>query len=99
MQIQISNCQALDANGISLTEKVLAIERLMLTPGTIDFQVAPCDFLLNGPPPLIAGDQVCYSHVNLLKLPVRDRSPKAVSEVGMIPSPFVLLVLKPQTGS
>lgn len=54
----------LDANGISLAEKVLAIEQLMLTPGTIDFQVAPCDFVLNGPPnssPDISGDQVCFS--------------------------------------
>ena len=50
-----------DSNGIYLAEKVLAIERMMLTPGTIDFQVAPCDFLLNGPPALgpdAAGDQV-----------------------------------------
>lgn len=55
----------LDANGISLAEKVLAIEQLMLTPGTIDFQVGPCDFVLNGPPnnsPDISGDQVCGSN-------------------------------------
>lgn len=42
--------QATDANAVTLAEKVLAVERLMLTPGTIDFQVAPCRFLLNGPP-------------------------------------------------
>jgi hypothetical protein len=51
LQFELFNCQALDTNSISLAEKVLAIERLMLTPGTIDFQVAPCEFVLNGPPP------------------------------------------------
>jgi hypothetical protein len=64
LQFKSLNCQALDANGISLDEKVLAIERLMLTPGTIDFQVAPFDFVLNGPPPGFpdpAGDQVCLT--------------------------------------
>lgn len=40
----------LDANGISLDEKVLAIERLLLTPGTIIFPVDPCNEILNGPP-------------------------------------------------
>jgi len=52
--------QALDTNAVSLEEKVLAVERLMLTPGTIDFQVAPCSFLLNGPPlnsPDFSGEQ------------------------------------------
>jgi hypothetical protein len=56
LQFQGLKCQ--DANGILLAEKVLAVERMMLTPGTIDFQVAPCDFLLNAPPESVAGDQV-----------------------------------------
>jgi hypothetical protein len=59
LQFRTLNCQALDHNGISLAEKVLEISRLMLTAGTIDFQVAPCEFLLNGPPSSVAGDQVC----------------------------------------
>lgn len=59
LQFRTLNCQALDHNGISLAEKVREISRLMLTPGTIDFQVAPCEFFLNGPPTSIAGDQVC----------------------------------------
>jgi hypothetical protein len=41
--------QILDANSVSLDEKVLAFERLMLSPGTIDFQTSPCNFILNGP--------------------------------------------------
>lgn len=60
LYFKISTCQ--DQNNITLAEKVLAIERLMLTPGTIDFQVAPCSFVLNGPPPGFPdqpGDQVC----------------------------------------
>jgi hypothetical protein len=40
----------LDANRISLDEKVLAIERLLLTPGTIIFLVDLCNEILNGPP-------------------------------------------------
>jgi hypothetical protein len=66
LQFQTTTCQALDANGISLAEKVLAIERLMLTPGTIDFQVAPCSFVLNGPPldsPANPGDQTAAQWV------------------------------------
>jgi hypothetical protein len=51
LQFQSINSEIPDANGLYLADKVLAIERLMLTPGTIDFQVAPCDFLLNGPDP------------------------------------------------
>lgn len=55
------SAQALDANGVSLDEKVLAIERLMLTPGTVDFQTSPCNSLLNGPSnsssELFAGEQ------------------------------------------
>ena len=56
LQFRGGTCQ--DLNGILLAEKVLAVERLMLSPGTIDFQVAPRDFLLNGPPESVAGDQV-----------------------------------------
>jgi len=66
LQFQAFTCQSLDGNGISLDEKVLAIERLMLTPGTIDFQVAPCGFLLNGPPadsPDFPGDQTAAQWV------------------------------------
>jgi hypothetical protein len=40
----------LDANGISLDEKVLVIERMLLTPGTILFPVDPCNEILSGPP-------------------------------------------------
>lgn len=50
LQFQGLASQALDANGISLDEKVLAIERLLLTPGTIIFPVFPCAEILNGPP-------------------------------------------------
>jgi hypothetical protein len=65
LQFQGLNCQILDVNGVSLDEKVLYIERLMLTPGSIDFQVGPCDFLLNGPPPEESGDLVRLSLFNL----------------------------------
>ena len=40
-----------DANNVYLADKVLAIERLMLLPGTIDFQVATCEYTNLGPPP------------------------------------------------
>jgi hypothetical protein len=40
----------LDANGVSLDEKLLAIEQLLLTPGTIIFPMDPCNEILNGPP-------------------------------------------------
>ncbi|TVY15916.1 WSC domain-containing protein [Lachnellula arida] len=49
LQFRGLNCQALDANGVSLDEKILAIERLLLTPGTIMFPVTPCSFTLDGP--------------------------------------------------
>jgi hypothetical protein len=65
LQFQGLDCQVLDVNGVSLDEKVLYIERLMLTPGSIDFQVGPCDFLLNGPPPEESGDLVRLSLFNL----------------------------------
>jgi hypothetical protein len=50
LQFQGLASQGLDANGISLDEKVLAIERLLLTPGTIIFPVFPCAEILLGPP-------------------------------------------------
>ena len=65
LQFQSLNCQVLDANGVSLDEKVLYIERLMLTPGSIDFQVGPCNSFLNGPPPGTSGDLVRLSLFNL----------------------------------
>ncbi|TVY92382.1 WSC domain-containing protein [Lachnellula willkommii] len=49
LQFRGLKCQALDANGVSLDEKILAIERLLLTPGTIMFPVTPCSFTLDGP--------------------------------------------------
>jgi hypothetical protein len=48
LQFQGLACQ--DANGITLDEKVLAVERLLLSGGTIIFPVTPCYFILNGPP-------------------------------------------------
>ncbi len=63
LQFQALSGQTLDANGISLDDKLLAIERLLLTPGTIIFPVTPCELILNGPPPTgpvnvsIIGDQ------------------------------------------
>jgi hypothetical protein len=96
LQFNSLNCQALDANGISLAEKVLAIERLMLTPGTIDFQVAPCDFVLNGPPPGFpdpSGDQVCLILMLNFHLSVAIRSVEAASEADMIPYPCVFAAL------
>jgi hypothetical protein len=62
LQLQGLNAEIPDQNGLYLADKVLAIERLMLTPGTIDFQVAPCNLDLNGPLAGSAhqsGDQVC----------------------------------------
>jgi hypothetical protein len=97
LQFQGLNGQALDANGISLAEKVLAIERLMLTPGTIDFQVAPCDFVLNGPPPGFpgpSGDQVCLILMLNFHFSVGGRSVEAASEADMIPYPCFLATLK-----
>lgn len=55
--------QALDVNGISLAEKVLAIERLLLTPGTIIFPVTPSNLTLNGPPVEISGAQTAAQWV------------------------------------
>jgi hypothetical protein len=72
LQFQSLYAQAVipDPNGVSLAEKILAIERLMLIPGTIDFQVAPCEFVLNGPPPGFpdqSGDQVWCLFGNFLR--------------------------------
>jgi len=64
LQFQGLNCQVLDVNGVSLEEKILYIERIMLTPGSIDFQVGPCNSLLEGPPPEISGDLVRLSLFN-----------------------------------
>ena len=36
------NAQAVDANGVTLAEKVEAVELRMLQPGSIDFGVTPC---------------------------------------------------------
>ncbi|CZT51102.1 uncharacterized protein RSE6_12189 [Rhynchosporium secalis] len=55
--------QDLDSNGLSLADKVLAIERLLLTPGTIIFPVTPCNLTLNGPPPEISGAQTAAQWV------------------------------------
>jgi hypothetical protein len=55
-----------DANNVYLAEKVLNIERLMLIPGTIDFQVATCAYTNLGPPPgesAYAGDQTAAQWV------------------------------------
>lgn len=49
-QISSSVGQALDANGVSLAEKIEAIELRLLQPGTMDFGVNRCDFLLNDNP-------------------------------------------------
>jgi hypothetical protein len=63
----------LDANGISLDEKVLSIERLLLTPGTIIFPVDPCNEILNGPPgngpngPDQIGDQTSAREFSVLR--------------------------------
>jgi len=42
--------QALDANGVSLEQKMEAMEVILLTPGTINFPVTPCNFSLNMDP-------------------------------------------------
>ncbi|KAH7416673.1 heme peroxidase [Cadophora sp. MPI-SDFR-AT-0126] len=55
--------QALDSNGLSLADKVLGIERLLLTPGTIIFPVTPCNLTLNGPPADISGAQTAAQWV------------------------------------
>ncbi|KAK0118511.1 hypothetical protein ONS96_011608 [Cadophora gregata f. sp. sojae] len=55
--------QALDVNGLSLADKVLAIERMLLTPGTIIFPVTPCNLTLNGPPADISGAQTAAQWV------------------------------------
>jgi hypothetical protein len=55
--------QALDANGVSIDEKVLAIERLLMSPGSIDFPVTPCDFNLNSAPNSVSGDQTAAQWV------------------------------------
>ncbi|KAG4443010.1 hypothetical protein IFR05_001541 [Cadophora sp. M221] len=57
------NAQALDSNGLSLADKVLGIERLLLTPGTIIFPVTPCNLTLNGPPADISGAQTAAQWV------------------------------------
>lgn len=44
--IQGSNGQTLDVNGVSLAEKVEAMELRLLEPGSIDFGVSPCSNLL-----------------------------------------------------
>jgi hypothetical protein len=49
-QIGRSAGQALDENGVSLAEKVEAIELRLLQPGTMDFGVNTCGHLLNDNP-------------------------------------------------
>ena len=55
--------QALDANKISLEEKALAVERLLVAPGTIDFPVVPCQRNLNSAPNNVSGDQTAAQWV------------------------------------
>jgi len=55
-----------DPNNVYLADKVLAIERLMLLPGTIDFQVATCEYTNLGPTPgtpAYTGDQTAAQWV------------------------------------
>ncbi|KAH7348930.1 heme peroxidase [Rhexocercosporidium sp. MPI-PUGE-AT-0058] len=63
LQVTGNAAQALDSNGLSLADKVLAIERLLLTPGTIIFPVTPCNLTLNGPPADISGAQTAAQWV------------------------------------
>jgi hypothetical protein len=70
LECQVTTPAPMPTTAVSLAEKVLAVQRIMYTGGTIDFQVAPCAFLLNGPlpgengepgpdPASASGDQVC----------------------------------------
>lgn len=50
--------QSLDANGVSLDEKVLAIERLLLTPGTVISPVTPCSNAIGAANGSVSGNQI-----------------------------------------
>jgi hypothetical protein len=69
LQFQGLTCQTTippDANGITLDEKILAVERLLLTPGKIMFPVTPCNQTLSGPfpnDPGYTGDQTAAQWV------------------------------------
>ncbi|KAL2064556.1 hypothetical protein VTL71DRAFT_3693 [Oculimacula yallundae] len=63
LQITGLAAQDLDANGLSLADKVLGVERLLLTPGTIIFPVTPCNLTLNGPPIEMSGAQTAAQWV------------------------------------
>lgn len=53
-----------DINGISLADKVLWMERQLLTPGKVDFPVTPCSFLLNDNPN--RGEQIFAEWVRII---------------------------------
>ena len=55
--------QALDSNGVSLDQKVLAIERLLLTPGTVISPVTPCSNAINGADGSVSGNQIAAQWV------------------------------------
>ena len=52
-----------DSNGVSLDQKVLAIERLLLTPGTVIFPVTPCSNAIAGADGSVSGNQIAAQWV------------------------------------
>ena len=63
-QFQGLSGQTLDANGISLAEKIEAMELRLLSPGSIDFGVSPCSNLLLDNP--AKGEQTAAEWVRII---------------------------------
>lgn len=57
-------CQALDSNGVSLADKVLQMERMILTPQELLFDVTPCSLLAFANP--ASGEQTSAEWVRIL---------------------------------
>jgi hypothetical protein len=63
-QFQGLNGQTVDANGVSLADKVEAMELHLLSPGSIDFGVSPCSNILLDDPGL--GEQTAAEWVRIV---------------------------------
>lgn len=63
-QVMPTHTQALDANGVSLQDRLESIERMILTPGELESIVNPCSLLFDGNPS--SGEQTSAEWVRIV---------------------------------
>jgi hypothetical protein len=64
LQFSVVTCQAIDQYGISLYDKLEAMERLMLAQAGVDVSVNPCSFFRTGN--LNSGEQTSAEWVRIV---------------------------------